>query len=580
MIEHEYTPYHVMNRREFSIGTAASALALSLHASMIVTEAASTSDMASICPKSPPPARKLAVFDLRELTSYAADFRLSLHCLQGIVNRKQPCLYLIEDHYDELWLDWLRKRGDIDSVETLEIGSVFARFLPEVGSMFITDPAIPASINVATMLASIKSSLVATPAIADQFNLSAGNYPDDNNVGYDLRRFHWKKDVDAYKWFFSKHEDQLSRAAVAMLDPAASAVRDYLVAFKIPIVWISSFDDAAKNPQADHDAELSFARELFLRWPTNIPCFGWPGNGVGREEGIGEWDGVLLASQCGKFEVCSGYDGYSPTVSNLTVHSGTQATLKQKSAIPVHLESGKVYVCFARSDGDGLNFLRHYYRKLFDDPNHGSVPLGWQIGATASDTMPDILDYYYRHARPGDCFMNALSGVGYIHEDSFADAFPESQREKIIQEFIEISGRYRARIDATTLCTFAEMPPQRLEALASIPGIQGVLANYGRTHATTPENLLMVTGGKPVFRSVNAGPGEHTFTLEGRRQAVATTVRQIREGTPQTRPFFLHVFLANWLISMDMVVGIASDLGPEYVVVRPDQLVALFHQSR
>ncbi|MGA3262839.1 MAG: GxGYxYP domain-containing protein [Terracidiphilus sp.] len=568
-----------MNRREFTTATAAAALALGLRARTVMAETAAA-PMAPICPKSPPPARKLAVFDLRELTSYAAEFRLTLHCLQGIANRRQPRLYLIEDHYDELWLDWMRERGDIDEAERLEIGTVFAKFLSEAGSMYITDPAIPASVNVATMLAGIHSSLVAAPAIADQFSLSAGNYPDDNKVGYDLRRFRWKKDVDAYRWFFSKYEGQLSRAAVAMLDPATAAVRDYLVAFKIPVVWISSFDDAAKNPQADHDAEVSLVRELFLKWPANIPCFGWPGNGVGTEEGIGEWDGVLLASQCGKFEVCSGYDGYSPTVSNLTVHSGTQATLKQKSPAPVHLESGKVYYSFARSDGDGLNFLRHYYRKLFDDPKHGSVPLGWQIGATASDTMPDILDYYYRRARPGDCFMNALTGAGYIHEDSFADAYAEPQRKEIIQEYLAISGRYRARIDATTLCTFAEMAPERLETMASIPGIEGIFANYGRTHATTTENQLTIVGGRPVFRSVNAGPGERTFTLEGRREAVATTVHQIRQATPKVRPYFMHVFLANWLITMDMVEDIARELGPEYVAVRPDQLVTLFDQPR
>ena len=565
-----------MKRREFLLGTAAGALAMGFRPGNLFAQ----STTISICPKCAPPARKLAVFDLRELTSYADDFRLTLSCLQGIVNRKQPRLYLIQDHYDELWLDWLRERGDIDEAEKLGIGHVFARFLPEVGSMYITDPSIPASVNVATMLAGIDSALVATPAIAEQFDLPAGNFPDDSKVGYDLRRLHWKKDVDAYRWFFSKYESQLSRSALAMLDPATSQLRDYLVTFKIPVVWISSYGDAAKNSQADHDAEVAFARELFLRWPPNIPCFGWPGNGVGSEEGIGEWDGVDLISECAKFEVCSGYDGYSPTVSNLTVHSGTQAKLRQRAAAPVHLESDKVYYSFTRSDGDGLNFLRHYYRKLFDDPAHGSVPLGWQIGATASDTMPDILDYYYRHARPGDCFMNALTGVGYIHEDNYADSYPEAQRDAIMQEYVAISGRYRARIDATTMSTFEEMDPKHLDWVASIPGIDGIFANYGRTHVTTIENLLITVDGKPVFRSANASPPEDTFTLAGRRKAVDLVVRSVRQTTPATRPFFMHIFLSNWLINLDMAEEIAQELGPGYVAVRPDQLVSLSHQSR
>ena len=484
MIDHEYTGTTMINRRDFLMAGAASAVTLGAKPRLFGQSAS-----APVCPKTSAPARKLAVFDLRELTSYADDFRLTLHCLQGLVNRRQPRLYLIQDHYDELWLDWLRERRDIDEIERLEIGHVLDRFLPEAGSMYITDPAIPASVNVATMLAGLDSALVATPAIAAQFPLSAGNFPDDSKVGYDLRRFHWKKDVDAYRWFFARHEHRLARSAVAMVDPSTSAIRDYLVAFKIPIVWISSIADATRNPQADQPAEEQFARELFLQWPANIPCFGWPGNGVGPEEGIGEWDGVRVASECAKFQVCSAYDGYSPTVSNLTIHSGTTATFQQRT-YPVKLERDKYYVALIRSDGDGLNFQRHYYRKLFDDPHHGAVPIGWQIGATAADVMPDILDYYYRHAKPGDCFVNALTGVGYIHEDSFADAYPVADRSAICKQYVELSGRYRERIDATTMSTFEEMDAQHLDWIASIPGVRGLFANYGRTHVTTEANLL------------------------------------------------------------------------------------------
>src|SRR5258707_15604118 len=106
-----------------------------------------------ICPKSQPPARKLAAMRLGELTSHDWDMRLTLTCLQGLVNRSQPRLYLVEDRYDELWLDWLRERGDVDEIDWLEVGQVFERFLPEVKVMFVADPRIPATVNVATMLA-------------------------------------------------------------------------------------------------------------------------------------------------------------------------------------------------------------------------------------------------------------------------------------------------------------------------------------------------------------------------------------------------------------------------------------------
>jgi hypothetical protein len=549
-------------------------------------------DNSTICPKSPAPARNLAAMRLEELTSHDWDMRLTLTCLQGIVNRSQPRLYLVQDRYDELWLDWLRERHDVDLIEWLEVGQVFERFLPEVKQMFVTDPGIPATVNVATMLAAVDRGLVATPETAAQYDLAEGALPDSWSTGLDLRTMNWKKNIEAYRWVYQRLGDRLSRQAVAILDPYAIGLRDYLVEFKIPILWISAPQDAERSAQASYDEEYAFAKEILMKLPSNIPCLGWPGNGQGTEHGIGEWYGVKLASECGKFEVCSAYDGYSPTVSNLSVHSGTSARLRQ-SIPPVKLERDKIFYCFTRSDGDGLNFLRHYYRKLFDDPRHGAVPIGWQVGPTAADTMPDILDYYYKHARPGDCFINALSGAGYIHEDIFADNYPVEQREQILVEFVRLSGIYREKLDATVLATFAEMRPERLTKLSSIEGITGVMANYGRTHATTAQNLRTESAGRPVFRAMNRQPrplnpvgGANlnlpvglTFTPFGKRNTVDFAIEEIKRWTPSERPAFIHVFLANWLTEMEMAADIAKGLGAQYVPVRPDQLVVLYQQS-
>jgi len=173
---------------------------------------------------------------LEELTSHNWDLRLTLTCLQGIVNRSEPRLYLVQDRYDELWLDWLRERGDIDRVEWLEVGQVFERFLSEVKQMFVTDPGVPASINVATMLAAVEGGLVATPQTAAQYDLPIGALPDSWNTGLDLRTMNWKKNIEAYRWAYQRFEDRLSHQCVAIFDPYAIGLRDYLIEFKIPIL--------------------------------------------------------------------------------------------------------------------------------------------------------------------------------------------------------------------------------------------------------------------------------------------------------------------------------------------------------
>jgi hypothetical protein len=130
------------------------------------------------------------------------------------------------------------------------------------------------------------------------------------------------------------------------------------------------------------------------------------------------------------------------------------------------------------------------------------------------------------------------------------------------------------------MATFAEMRTERLEQIAAVPGIKGIVANYGRTHATTRENMITSAAGKPVFRSINRGPGDLTFTPYGREEAQRFMIREIRKWTPAKRPAFLHVFLANWLSQIGMAEKIAEGVGPEYTFVRPDQLLLLYEQSK
>ncbi len=50
-----------------------------------------------------------------------------------------------------------------------------------------------------------------------------------------------------------------------------------------------------------------------------------------------------------------------------------------------------------------------------------------------------------------------------------------------------------------------------------------VFANYGRTHAPAPDNA-----GRPVFRSINHGPSDLTFTPEGRKTAELFVIGEVK----------------------------------------------------
>jgi hypothetical protein len=501
--------------------------------------------------------------------------RLPLSCLQGLVNREQPRIFLAYDRLDELWLEWLRARGDVKEVRWVGTKELYEQFLPVVKGLVVTDPDLPGSVNVATMLAAVEGWLPVTPRLCKGF--------DKVKVAMDLRG-KWKKNIEAYRWFYSTYGSQMSRRACANFDPGQFELRDYLVEFKIPLIWISHPKDAERSRAASAAEEEQFACELFRNLPPNIPCMGWWDAGLGGETGCGEngpYSGMDLASQYAKFEVCSAWDGFARGVGNLSVHSGTSATFRQKTIAPPPL-ADKVYYAFTRTDGDGLNFWRQVYRDLWDQPDHGKVPVGWQLGPTAYDLIPDIIDYFYKHATANDVFVNALTGIGYIREVDYAVMFPTSEQETVWNQYMGLSRRYFKLLDLSLLTTFEaykQMPPGTLARFTTLPGIKAIYGNYWRVESTTTESATSEINGVPVFRAV-IGEGGPLDTPEKLKLTVAGVVREIRQFTPSKRPAFLHVSLANWMVDMSALVEIEKELGPDYVAVRADQLPALYMEAK
>ncbi|MCX6910070.1 MAG: GxGYxYP family putative glycoside hydrolase, partial [Verrucomicrobia bacterium] len=454
--------------------------------------------------------------------------RLPLSCLQGLVNREQPRIFLVYDRLDDLWLDWLRELGDVKEVRRVWTKELYEQFLPVVKGLVVTDPDLPGSVNVATMLAAVESWLPVTPGLLKEFS--------GLKVAMDLRG-KWKKNIEAYRWFYSAYGSRMSRRVCAGCDPGQFELRDYFVEFKIPVIWVSHPKDTERSRTASPAEEAQFARDLFLKLPPNIPCMGWWDHGLAGEAGCGEngpYSGNDLASQYAKFHVCTAWDGYARGTGNLSVHSGTSARFRQKTLPPPPLEAGKVYYTFTRTDGDGPNFWRQVYRDLWNQPDHGKVPVGWQLGPTTSDLIPDIIDYFYKHASPNDVFVNALTGVGYIREADYAQKLPKPRQEAVWNQYMEMSRRYFKLMDLSLLTTFEAfkpMPPETLARFAKLPGIKAIYGNYHRVESTTAENATSEINGVPVFRAVIRG-GDSLAAPESFKRAVATVVQQIRQFTP------------------------------------------------
>jgi hypothetical protein len=507
-----------------------------------------------IFPRSKPPAKHLYVLDTRPLMP---DQRLAAYVLEGLVNREVPRLYCVTQPYDELWLKHMRERGWVESTETVAgFDDLLARFGSVLKGMVITDPALPASKNVATMIASVEDALVASPRLAEPLKLP---------VVEDLRG-RWTTSVDATRWAFDHLWPRLNHFVIACSYPDHYALRDYLVENRVFIFWLSGALDGAR-PYANPDAEVRLMEELLAKMPVNMPVMSYPW--AAKDIGIGEGPGVTLFAEFGKYLVGS------IDAPNLSVHSGIRVeSLKQKPAPPAPvLDPTKTYFSFIMSDGDNLPVLTtSNFPALWEDPTRGQVPVGWTLSPSASMLVPDLVDYYYSTSGPSDCWLGAVSGIGYTYPDSYAKRYRDPDRGRIFDGFLAQTAEYMAKSDLHAAWIMNATRPEVIARFAErIPGLEAIFPDYGRRLIRAEDLTYPTAANVPVFHAATTWNQQDT-----REERIARMVTDIQEMTVARKPAFLHAFVLNWFADLPMLEEVARRLGPDYVCVRPDHLVELY----
>ncbi|HUT75283.1 MAG TPA: GxGYxYP domain-containing protein [Armatimonadota bacterium] len=504
-----------------------------------------------IFPRSAPPSPVLTVLDTRKCSP---DWKLLLSTLQGIVNRAEPRIYYLTTASDSTWLDWMLKRKWISRTETVSSPEdLLAKFHNQVKGMIITDPALPASNNIATMLASLEDGIVASPRLAKGIALP---------VIRDLRG-RWTKNVDAYRWAYQNLWSQMSHCVAACLWPEESAVRDYLVQHKVFIFWLPGRIDGARK-YVDPEAEMRFGEELLAALPANTPIMGYPY--AGADVGLGEGDGVALMAEFAKYLVGSVNCG------NLSVHSGVRVpAFRQRRYNPPALRNDKVYLAFNISDGDNIPVITSgNWPQLWDSKARGAFPVGWTISPSSCVLIPDVMDYYYSTATPNDSFVAAVSGVGYTYPNRYAKRYRETDRPRVLDGFLDQTQLYMNRMDLRTINPSGAGDREIARFAERIPFLQAVFADYGKSVYTYPEAMRVTARNTPVFHAVTGWQPDGT-----RDQQIAFMVSQIRSITPEERPAFLHVFVCNWFYDLPALEEVLARLGPAYVAASPEQLAAL-----
>ena len=150
-------------------------------------------------PTSPPPARRMQAVSLHGLP---AEERIAVTCLQGLLARRQPRLFLVRNAAeDRFWMDWYVAKGHVDAFEPVaDWKSLVREHRDVVKGVVVPDPALHRGDLLAANVAACEDLLVGSPRLAEQLGLP---------VVVDLRgRF--TTYADGLAWLWATYKDRLN----------------------------------------------------------------------------------------------------------------------------------------------------------------------------------------------------------------------------------------------------------------------------------------------------------------------------------------------------------------------------------
>ena len=378
-------------------------------------------------PQGSPPADGV---DVVNIATEPADTKLAATTLQGQVNSGERSeVFLVNGHWDPFWRTQLEKQGHVKQFRDLTLDEYFAKYSDRYDTVIVYDPAVPASVNVATMMASLERAIVVAPG-------DAGRFGKDKKVEDLAGR--WATNAEAYYWALGTLWPKMNHGVLACYQPTdiGHHMRDYFIRHKVFHFWVTG-EAAADQKVSHYQNEMIMLERILETAPVDIPVIGWWGSGV--DLGANEYGGVGTAGEYGKFTVACDF------ASNLSLLCGVPVDLdaavrdyRQRDPRPLPvLHNDKIYIAFNIVEaGDSPSYLQNRQFEVWADPRRGEVPINWALGVgVRCPVLPrsghvqrlylcchvrrrllSPLPLHERQdARPGGCLARLPGADGQIH---------------------------------------------------------------------------------------------------------------------------------------------------------------------
>jgi len=398
--------------------------------------------------------------------------------LRAVTNRYAGNIQL-----DDYWLNRLRAPGawlESEKVEVIpDFPSLIALYRSRVNGLVVYDERVPATSNVASTIAGVED-LVAVrydpapgsfytlltgmglPVVRRLFNADGspmftgkGTIPDTGEPSSNSAK------TDAYRWAISRYLDTglCGTATLActidaawLKNPKASDFwnhtltnHDYFVSNRAFFFDLSPHDDepATDDPEQEPGTDAVTLRRLlasvakqndgqrlcsiggFVPWAYKYTDL------VG-----GKYGGV--PSEWKLVQIASAYNAFLDADA-LSLSAMANASFYRHQPLPVYpLEvprsssewhepegvSPKRYITFYVGDWDSAAWMYQMLPGLWDDPERGSVPMGWAFNPNLSARFPAAFWYTRATRTENDWFVSGDCGAGYLNPSLLEEPRP------------------------------------------------------------------------------------------------------------------------------------------------------------
>ncbi|BEP18132.1 hypothetical protein PYJP_14840 [Pyrofollis japonicus] len=323
--------------------------------------------------------------------------RIFVETLQGIVNRDKPVLYVSHTPLDKMIA--LQVFQDTFGCKPIPVepnpALLLRMFSDEIRGLIIYDENIPGEAYLAASLGGVLDSLPVSQYMLEE--LQHTRYP----IVLDLRGVF--NDTISVHTYLLKNIKMFNTSSIVVLPSGATALIDFAVKYRYPIVSLSPIPQKAKE------------RELLDEFLSKI--HGLYVYGFFPDGGAGEYYGVRLVSRHG-FSLIVASDAPSLSFSEwFRDHIGKLPRKAAPKGRPINIDNNGIYVALVVSDGDNIAYLMNTLpsKERWGNNLRGTIPVTWTINPLTARLAPHLLLYYLQTASPNDTLVPGVSGDGYYY---------------------------------------------------------------------------------------------------------------------------------------------------------------------